>query len=112
LFIVENGLGAVDKLIDDGNGSKTVADDYRIEYLNDHLVQVEEAITDGVPVIGYTTWGCIDLISASTAEIKKRYGFIYVDLNEDGSGSLARYRKKSFHWYKNIISTNGATLKR
>ena len=112
LFIVETGLGAVDKLIDDGNGSKTVADDYRIEYLNDHLVQVEEAITDGVPVIGYTTWGCIDLISASTAEIKKRYGFIYVDLNEDGSGSLARYRKKSFHWYKNIISTNGATLKR
>lgn len=110
LFIVENGLGAVDQLIDDGNGGKTVQDDYRIQYLNDHLVQVGEAILDGVEVMGYTTWGCIDIVSASTAEMKKRYGFIYVDRNNDGTGTLARYKKKSFDWYKEVISTNGATL--
>ncbi|OYP53765.1 6-phospho-beta-glucosidase, partial [Lachnotalea glycerini] len=84
LFIVENGLGAVDKLVEDENGNKTVIDDYRIKYLNDHLVQVAEAIEDGVELMGYTTWGCIDLVSASTAELKKRYGFIYVDRNDDG----------------------------
>lgn len=111
LFIVENGLGTNDELVDDGKGGKTVNDDYRIEYLNDHLVQVGEAIADGVPVMGYTTWGCIDLVSASTAEMKKRYGFIYVDCNNDGSGTLARYRKKSFYWYKNVIATNGGSLK-
>ena len=76
LFIVENGLGAHDVLVDDGRGGKTVEDDYRIAYLNDHLVQVGEAIADGVPVMGYTTWGCIDLVSASTAQMSKRYGFI------------------------------------
>ena len=112
LFIVENGLGAKDVLIDDGKGGKTVEDDYRIAYLNDHLVQVEEAIEDGVEVMGYTTWGCIDLVSASTAQLSKRYGFIYVDRNDDGSGTLARYRKKSFYWYKDIIASNGANLKR
>lgn len=111
LFIVENGLGTNDELVDDGKGGKTVNDDYRIEYLNDHLVQVGEAIEDGVPVMGYTTWGCIDLVSASTAEMKKRYGFIYVDRNNDGSGTLARYRKKSFYWYKDVIATNGGSLK-
>lgn len=111
LFIVENGLGTNDELVDDGKGGKTVNDDYRIEYLNDHLVQVGEAIADGVPVMGYTTWGCIDLVSASTAEMKKRYGFIYVDCNNDGSGTLARYRKKSFYWYKDVIATNGGSLK-
>ena len=111
LFIVENGLGTNDELVDDGKGGKTVNDDYRIEYLNDHLVQVGEAIADGVPVMGYTTWGCIDLVSASTAEMKKRYGFIYVDRNNDGSGTLARYRKKSFYWYKDVIATNGGSLK-
>ena len=111
LFIVENGLGAKDELIDDGKGSKTVNDDYRIAYLNDHLVQVGEAIEDGVPVMGYTTWGCIDLVSASTAELAKRYGFIYVDRHDDGSGSLARYRKKSFWWYKDVIASNGGSLK-
>ncbi len=110
LFIVENGLGAVDQLTDDGNGGKTVQDDYRIKYLNDHLVQVGEAILDGVEVMGYTTWGCIDIVSASTAEMKKRYGFIYVDRNNDGTGTLARYKKKSFDWYKEVIGTNGATL--
>lgn len=111
LFIVENGLGAEDTLITDANGNKTVLDDDRIQYLNDHLVQVGEAIKDGVEVMGYTTWGCIDLVSASTAELKKRYGFIYVDRNDDGSGTLERYRKKSFYWYKNVIESNGAYLK-
>lgn len=111
LFIVENGLGAVDELITDENGNKTVNDDYRIKYLNDHLVQVAEAIEDGVDLIGYTTWGCIDLVSASTAELKKRYGFIYVDRNDDGTGTLERFKKKSFHWYKELIKTNGKSLK-
>ncbi len=110
LFIVENGLGAVDKLVEDEQGNKTVVDDYRIKYLNDHLVQVNEAIKDGVEVMGYTSWGCIDLVSASTAELKKRYGFIYVDRNDDGSGTLDRYKKKSFYWYQNVISSNGASL--
>jgi 6-phospho-beta-glucosidase len=112
LFIVENGLGAVDKLVDDGQGGQTVNDDYRISYLNDHLVQVGEAIEDGVLVMGYTTWGCIDLVSASTAELKKRYGFIYVDRKDDGTGTLARYKKKSFGWYKKIIASNGDGLKK
>lgn len=111
LFIAENGLGAVDKLVTDKNGNKTVIDDYRIKYLNDHLVQVSEAIEDGVEVMGYTSWGCIDLVSMSTAELKKRYGFIYVDRNDDGSGTLERYKKKSFNWYKEVIKTNGKSLK-
>ena len=105
LFIVENGLGARDELVDG-----TVADDYRISYMNDHLVQVSEALSDGVTVLGYTSWGCIDLVSMSTAEMSKRYGFIYVDRNDDGSGTLQRYRKKSFYWYKDVIASNGATL--
>ena len=105
LFIVENGLGARDELVDG-----TVADDYRISYMNDHLVQVGEALSDGVVVLGYTSWGCIDLVSMSTAEMSKRYGFIYVDRNDDGSGTLQRYRKKSFYWYKDVIASNGATL--
>lgn len=110
LFIVENGLGAADVLVEDENGNKTVEDDYRIQYLNDHLLQVREAIEDGVEVMGYTTWGCIDVVSASTAELKKRYGFIYVDRNDDGTGTLERYKKKSFHWYKKVIETNGESL--
>lgn len=110
LFIVENGLGAVDELVDDGQGGKTVQDDYRIQYMNDHLVQVAEALADGVDLLGYTSWGCIDMVSASTAEMKKRYGFIYVDRNNDGSGTLARYKKKSFNWYKEVIETNGQSL--
>lgn len=110
LFIVENGLGAVDELVTLENGEKTVIDDYRIEYLRQHLLQVREAIHDGVDLMGYTTWGCIDLVSASTAEMKKRYGFIYVDRNNDGSGTMERYRKKSFGWYKKVIETNGASL--
>ncbi|MDU3522949.1 glycoside hydrolase family 1 protein [Clostridium saudiense] len=110
LFIVENGLGAIDELVE-VNGEKTVIDDYRIKYLNDHLVELGKAIDDGVEVMGYTSWGCIDLVSASTAELKKRYGFIYVDRNNDGSGTLERYKKKSFHWYKEVIRTNGKVLK-
>lgn len=110
LFIVENGLGAVDELVDDGKGGKTVCDDYRIAYMRDHLVQVREAVEDGVNVMGYTAWGCIDLVSASTAEMKKRYGFIYVDRNDDGSGTLERYKKKSFEWYKRVIGTNGGCV--
>ena len=100
----------MDQLITDEQGNKTVKDDYRIDYLRKHLLQVEEAIKDGVEVMGYTTWGCIDLVSASTAELKKRYGFIYVDRNDDGTGPLDRYKKKSFDWYKEVIATNGQSL--
>jgi len=107
LFIVENGLGAKDKPDADG----IVQDDYRIAYLNDHLVQVREAMEDGVEVMGYTSWGPIDLVSASKAELSKRYGFIYVDRDDSGHGTLARSRKKSFYWYKEVISTKGASLK-
>ncbi|MNZ46147.1 6-phospho-beta-glucosidase BglB [compost metagenome] len=107
LFIVENGLGAKDKPDADG----VVQDDYRIRYLNDHLMQVREAIDDGVDVMGYTSWGPIDLVSASKAELSKRYGFIYVDRDDSGNGTLARSRKKSFYWYQEVIATNGASLK-
>lgn len=107
LFIVENGLGAKDKPDADG----VVQDDYRISYLNDHLVQVREAIDEGVEVMGYTSWGPIDLVSASKAELSKRYGFIYVDRDDSGKGTLARSRKKSFYWYKEVIATKGASLK-
>lgn len=111
LFVVENGLGAKDQLVE-VDGVKTVVDDYRIAYLNDHLVQVGEAIEDGATVLGYTAWGCIDVVSASSAQLSKRYGFIYVDRNDDGSGSLERYKKKSFDWYAEVIRTNGASLTR
>ncbi|MCS3466059.1 MULTISPECIES: glycoside hydrolase family 1 protein [Citrobacter] len=107
LFIVENGLGAQDTPDHEGR----IHDHYRISYLNDHLVQVREAIADGVELMGYTSWGPIDLISASKAEVGKRYGFIYVDLQQDGSGTLARSRKESFYWYKGIIASHGALLK-
>ncbi len=110
LFIVENGLGAKDELIEGPDGNLTVKDDYRIDYLQKHLQQVGEAIKDGVEIMGYTSWGCIDLVSASKAELSKRYGFIYVDRHDDGSGSLKRYKKKSFDWYKEVIETNGESL--
>lgn len=109
LFIVENGLGAKDILVDSSDGP-TVEDDYRIDYLEKHLKQVAEAIEDGVELWGYTTWGPIDLVSASTAQLSKRYGFIYVDRNDDGTGTLARYKKKSFAWYKKVIASNGQSL--
>ena len=106
LFIVENGLGAYDKLEEDGS----IQDDYRIDYLRAHIEQMGEAIKDGVDVMGYTSWGCIDLISAGTSEMSKRYGFIYVDQDDYGNGTLDRKKKKSFDWYKNVIATNGAEL--
>jgi 6-phospho-beta-glucosidase len=111
LFVVENGLGARDELVE-VDGEPTVIDDYRITYLNDHLVQVAEAVSDGVQVLGYTSWGPIDIIATSTAEMSKRYGFIYVDRNDDGTGTLARYKKKSFTWYREVIRTNGDSLVR
>lgn len=104
LFIVENGLGATDVLLD----NDTVEDDYRIDYLNRHFAEMAEAIQDGVELLGYTSWGPIDLVSAGTGEMKKRYGYIYVDRNNDGSGTLRRVKKKSFHWYKEVIANNGA----
>ena len=110
LFIAENGLGAHDTLVKDQNGDYTVIDDYRIDFLRQHLLQVEEAIADGVDIMGYTSWGCIDLVSASTAEMEKRYGFIYVDRDNEGRGTLERYKNKSFYWYKKVIETNGASL--
>lgn len=110
LFIVENGLGAKDQLVAGGPDGFTVEDDYRISYLREHLLQAEEAIADGVDLLGYTMWGCIDLVSMSTAQMSKRYGVIYVDRNDDGSGTLARYRKKSFSWYRQVIESNGRSL--
>jgi len=107
LFIVENGLGTDDRPENDG----TINDDHRIRYLEEHLYQMKLAVTeDGVDLLGYTLWGCIDLISAGTGEMKKRYGLIYVDLDDKGKGSLARMRKKSFHWYKEVIRSNGDNL--
>lgn len=110
LFIAENGLGATDEIIKLENGDYRIDDDYRIAYLRDHLKEVEKALQDGVDVMGYASWGCIDVVSASTAQIKKRYGFIYVDRNEDGTGTLNRYKKKSFDWYKKVIKMNGSNL--
>ncbi|EFI83980.1 glycoside hydrolase family 1 protein [Listeria grayi] len=106
LFIVENGLGAYDEVEADGS----IHDEYRIDYLRKHIEQMQEAITDGVELIGYTSWGPIDLVSASTSEMSKRYGFIYVDQDDDGNGTLARSRKDSFFWYKQVIESNGETL--
>ena len=106
LFIVENGLGAYDKVEEDGS----INDDYRIDYLRAHIDQMGEAIQDGVELMGYTSWGCIDLISAGTSEMSKRYGFIYVDQDDYGNGTLERRKKKSFDWYKNVIETNGESL--
>ena len=107
VMVVENGLGAYDKLTDDGK----IIDDYRIEYLKAHLKEMKKAIDiDGVPVMGYTAWGPIDLVSASTGEMDKRYGFIYVDADNYGNGSFKRIKKKSFDWYQHVIETNGAEL--
>ncbi|MFX3964997.1 glycoside hydrolase family 1 protein [Streptococcus suis] len=106
LFIVENGLGALDKVEEDGS----IEDSYRIAYLEKHIQQMYEAIEDGVELMGYTPWGCIDLVSASTSEMSKRYGFIYVDADDQGKGSFDRSRKVSFYWYKDVIASNGANL--
>lgn len=107
LFIVENGLGAIDEVDEHGE----IEDDYRIDYLARHIEAMKEAVKDGVTLLGYTSWGCIDLVSASTGEMKKRYGYIYVDKDNDGNGTLARKRKKSFEWYKRVIESNGENLK-
>lgn len=107
LMIVENGMGASDTLEADG----TVNDEYRIDYLRKHIIEMEKAIEiDGVDLIGYTAWGCIDLVSAGTGEMKKRYGFVYVDMDDEGKGTLKRYKKKSFYWYKKVISSDGNDL--
>ncbi|WP_314059760.1 6-phospho-beta-glucosidase [uncultured Vagococcus sp.] len=106
LFVVENGLGAIDKVESDGS----IIDDYRIDYLREHVREMGEAIEDGVECLGYTTWGCIDLVSAGSGEMSKRYGFIYVDRDNNGQGTLTRSKKKSFDWYKQVIATNGADL--
>ena len=107
LFIVENGLGAVDKVEEDG----TINDQYRIDYLKAHMKAMLDAIElDGVECMGYTSWGCIDLISESTKQMSKRYGYIYVDCDDYGKGTYKRIPKKSFYWYKDVIATNGASL--
>lgn len=106
LYIVENVLGAHDELTIDGK----VHDNYRIDYLRAHIQEMEKAIDDGVELLGYTPWGCIDLISASTSEMSKRYGFIYVDQDDEGNGTLDRYRKDSFYWYQKVIQSNGEDL--
>jgi 6-phospho-beta-glucosidase len=107
LFIVENGLGAVD--VPDENGY--VDDEYRIDYLRQHIEAFKDAVEiDGVELLGYTTWGCVDLVAASTGQMSKRYGFIYVDRDDEGKGTLNRTKKKSFEWYKKVIATNGEDL--
>ncbi|MGN8626867.1 family 1 glycosylhydrolase [Bulleidia sp. HCP3S3_G12] len=106
VIVTENGIGAYDKLEND-----TVNDEYRIAYLREHFIEMKKAVEeDGVELFGYLMWGPIDLVSATTGEMKKRYGFIYVDRNDDGTGSNRRYRKKSFDWYRKVIASNGAEL--
>lgn len=106
LFVVENGLGANDEINADG----IINDDYRIDYLKQHIAEMGQAIEDGVDIIGYTSWGPIDIVSASTGEMKKRYGYIYVDRDNGGNGTLKRTKKKSFDWYKSVIASNGEAL--
>lgn len=107
LFIVENGFGAYDKMEEDGS----INDDYRIDYLRAHIEEMKKAVTyDGVDLMGYTPWGCIDCVSFTTGQYSKRYGFIYVNKHDDGTGDMSRSRKKSFDWYKEVIASNGEKL--
>lgn len=107
LFIVENGFGAYDKVEEDGS----INDDYRIDYLRAHIEEMKKAVTyDGVDLMGYTPWGCIDCVSFTTGQYSKRYGFIYVNKHDDGTGDMSRSRKKSFNWYKEVIASNGEKL--
>ena len=106
LMIVENGLGAYDEKSEDGK----IHDDYRIEYMRKHIEQMKEAVEDGVDLMGYTPWGCIDLVSLSTGEMAKRYGMIYVNKFDDGTGDYSREKKDSFYWYKKVIESNGEVL--
>ena len=105
IFVVENGLGAHD-IFENG----TVHDEYRIAYLREHIKAIGEAIDDRVEVMGYTPWGCIDIVSAGSVEMSKRYGFIYVDADDEGNGTYQRYKKDSFYWYQTVISSNGEKL--
>lgn len=106
VIIVENGLGAADRIEEDGS----IHDEYRIEYLRQHIKAAKEAIEDGVDLFGYCSWGCIDEISAASGQMNKRYGFIYVDLDDEGKGTLERRRKDSFDWYRRVIASNGECL--
>ncbi len=107
LFVVENGMGNIDVVEEDGS----IHDDERIQYLADHIRELKKAVEiDRVPVLGYTPWGCIDIVSAGTGEMKKRYGMVYVDLDDKGNGSLKRMRKDSFYWYKQVIDSNWENL--
>jgi 6-phospho-beta-glucosidase len=106
LFVCENGLGARDVLTEDGK----VHDDYRIDYIKKHLIEIKNAMDAGVEVMGYTSWGCIDLVSAGTSQMTKRYGYIYVDLDDEGNGSGKRIPKDSFYWYKDVIASDGESL--
>ena len=106
IFIAENGLGTSDKVSEDGS----IQDDYRIDYLRQHIEQMREAINDGVNLFGYTWWGPLDIVSASTNQVSKRYGFIYIDQDDNGNGTRDRKRKKSFFWYKKVIASNGSDL--
>lgn len=105
LMIVENGMGAKDEFVDG-----KVHDPYRIEYFKSHFTAMKEAINEGVDLIAYTSWGAIDIVSASTSQMSKRYGFIYVDQDDEGNGTLNRFKKDSFYWYKQVIETNGDNL--
>ena len=106
LMVVENGLGAYDTVEADGS----IHDNYRIDYYRPHIEAMARAIQNGVDLIAYTTWGCIDVVSAGTGEMRKRYGFIYVDMDDEGKGTMARSRKDSFFWYKKVIASNGEDL--
>ena len=107
LFIVENGLGAKDSVKDNGK----IQDEYRINYLQEHILAMRDAVSeDGIDLIGYTTWGCIDLVSNTSGEMEKRYGFVYVDLDNEGAGTRERIKKDSFEWYKKVIASNGECL--
>ena len=108
LFIVENGLGAIDEVTEDGK----IHDEERMEYLKKHVIMMNEAIEDGADIIGYTWWGPIDIVSAGTGEMRKRYGFVYVDKDNNGNGTLKRIKKDSYNYYKQIIATNGENLER
>lgn len=106
LMIVENGFGAFDKVEEDGS----IHDDYRISYFREHIKAMDEALGDGVNLIGYTDWGPIDLVSAGTGQYAKRYGFIYVDRYDDGTGDFSRSKKDSFAWYKKVCESNGEII--
>lgn len=106
LLVIENGLGAQDTLEADGS----IHDPYRVDYMKRHIAAMKEAVEEGVDLMGYTMWSCIDLVSAGSGELRKRYGFVYVDAHDDGTGTFKRYRKDSFWWYKKVIESNGEDL--